>query len=53
MIKTLIIRRLDFSFEESFFDGLPVGDFPDVFEVVGPDIEVLEVIGMFPHIDAK
>ena len=42
-----------FCCEEEFAGALPVDDFPDGGEVIGAAVLVLEVVGMFPDIDAE
>lgn len=38
---------------ETFAHILPVDHVPDGLDIVWPHIFVLEIVGVFPHIDAK
>lgn len=37
-------------FRKSLADVLPVGDLPDCLHVVGTDILILQVVGVFPDV---
>jgi len=38
--------------DETLFGLLPVDDAPDVFEVLGPGILVVDIVGVLPDVDA-
>jgi hypothetical protein len=42
-----------FSLAEPLCDVLPVSDGVDGLHVIGPDVLVLEVVGVLPDVDAK
>lgn len=49
-------RRADASLSAghvSLADVLPVDDVPDGFQIVGPDVFVLQVVRVLPHVDAQ